>query len=76
MTRRSDLMLEDLLGCRHELTLPVVDDDTWEILYWRCVCGAREHHPEPAVTVTVQQVEPQAFDFTATFEGKADDHER
>jgi hypothetical protein len=41
MTRRSDLMLEDLTGCTHESETPICDEDGSEILYWVCRCGQR-----------------------------------
>lgn len=39
MTRRRDMMLEDLLECGHELTIPISENG--EIISWRCDCGAR-----------------------------------
>lgn len=42
MTRRSDMMLEDLIGCNHEPETPITQDG--EIIYWLCRCG-REHWP-------------------------------
>jgi len=48
VTRRSDLMLEDLIGCTHEPETPVVEDDGSEILYWICRCGRR--CPDPKKT--------------------------
>ena len=39
--RRSEMMLEDLVGCMHEPETPVCDDDGTEILYWICRCGQR-----------------------------------
>jgi hypothetical protein len=44
MTRRRDLMLEDLIGCDHKLELPITEDG--EILYWRCRCGEVQKTPE------------------------------
>lgn len=44
MTRRSDLMLEDLRGCNHEMTIPISENG--EILYWRCTCGERRQSVE------------------------------
>lgn len=41
MTRRSDLMCEDIFGCTHEPETPVIEDDGNEILYWVCRCGRR-----------------------------------
>ena len=47
MTRRSDLMLEDLTGCDHSPAIPVVDD-FGNIDHWLCHCGRRaETKPEP-----------------------------
>lgn len=46
MTRRSDLMLEDLFGCEHEPTIAICDDGGGEILFWRCACGARRVQPK------------------------------
>lgn len=40
MTRRSDLMCEDLFGCDHTPETPVTQDG--EIVMWLCRCG-REH---------------------------------
>lgn len=40
MTRRRDLMCEDIFGCDHALTIPISENGT--ILYWRCVCGAKQ----------------------------------
>ena len=48
MTRRSDLILEDLTGCTHEPETPVCDDAGTEILYWLCRCGRRRREvPAP-----------------------------
>lgn len=40
MTRRRDLMCEDLFGCTHEPETPIVDDDG-VIVEWRCRCGRK-----------------------------------
>lgn len=37
MTRRSDLMCEDIFGCKHEPETAIVENG--EILEWRCRCG-------------------------------------
>ena len=39
MTRRRDLMCEDIFGCTHEPEIPISDDATGEIVSWRCRCG-------------------------------------
>jgi len=39
MTRRSDLMCEDLFGCTHEPEIPVSQDG--EIIHWLCRCGKK-----------------------------------
>ena len=39
MTRRSDLMCEDIFGCDHALETPISHDG--EIVAWACRCGAR-----------------------------------
>ena len=39
MTRRRDLMCEDIFGCAHEPEIAVSDDATGEIVGWRCRCG-------------------------------------
>lgn len=44
MTRRRDLMLEDLTGCNHEPTIPISENG--EVLYWRCTCGQRRTSPK------------------------------
>lgn len=46
MTRNSALRLEDLVGCKHRYPIPIVDDATGEILFWKCPCGA-ELRPPP-----------------------------
>lgn len=50
MTRRRDLMLEDLTGCTHQPETPVCDDAGTEILYWLCRCGKRH---ESGKTITL-----------------------
>lgn len=62
MTRRSDMMLEDLAGCTHEPETPVVEEDGQEILYWLCRCGRR--HEVPAKPNTSHGV----FDAESSFE--------
>lgn len=47
MTRRSDLMLEDLTGCDHRPETPIVDAINGEIVYWLCRCGRRHRVTEP-----------------------------
>ncbi len=52
MTRRSDLMLEDLRGCTHEPEIPILEDDGQEVSYWLCRCGLNRCVPvarEPEV---------------------------
>lgn len=46
MTRRSDMMLEDIFGCDHTPETPITDDGG-EILYWVCRCGRMHPVPEP-----------------------------
>jgi hypothetical protein len=41
MTRRSDLMCEDIFGCTHEPETPIIDEYSMEIEYWMCRCGRR-----------------------------------
>ena len=53
MTRRSDLMLEDLIGCDHEPTLPVTQNG--EVLYWRCTCGAKKWEPPPETKLAQEE---------------------
>lgn len=45
MTRRSDMMLEDIYGCQHTPETPIVDD-SGEILYWLCRCGRKQQVPK------------------------------
>lgn len=49
MTRRSDMMLEDITGCDHEPETPVIEEDGTEIIYWLCRCG-RRHYPKDQPT--------------------------
>lgn len=44
MTRRSDLMCEDLFGCTHEAEVPVSDGE--EIVAWKCRCGMCSYGPD------------------------------
>ena len=39
MTRRSDLMCEDLFGCDHSPEIPISEHG--EIVEWRCRCGRK-----------------------------------
>lgn len=39
MTRRSDLMCEDIWECDHKLETAIVENG--EIIEWRCRCGRR-----------------------------------
>lgn len=43
MTRRSDLMLEDISHGRAECvpSIPIVEEDGSEVIGWACVCGTR-----------------------------------
>jgi len=43
VTRRSDLMLEDIDGCDHTPETPISEDG--EVLYWVCRCGKHQHWP-------------------------------
>lgn len=44
MTRRRDLMLEDLFGCDHTPETAVTDEGH-NIVFWVCRCG-RRHDPQ------------------------------
>lgn len=37
MTRKRDLMCEDILGCDHTPTIPISDHGF--VIEWRCMCG-------------------------------------
>jgi len=39
MTRRSDLMCEDLFECNHSPEIPISENG--EIVEWRCRCGQK-----------------------------------
>ena len=39
MTRYRDRLPPNPLTCAHEHPIPVVDDDTGKILFWKCQCG-------------------------------------
>lgn len=39
MTRNRDLLPPSPLTCTHEHPIPIVDDDTGKILFWKCECG-------------------------------------
>jgi hypothetical protein len=39
MTRNRDLLPPSPLTCTHEHPIPIVDDETNEILFWKCECG-------------------------------------
>ena len=41
MTRRSDLMCEDIFGCDHSASVPLSEDG--ELMAWSCRCGAVKH---------------------------------
>jgi len=43
MTRRSDLMLEDISHDRSKCvpSIPIVEEDGSEVIGWCCVCGAQ-----------------------------------
>ena len=41
MTRRSDLMCEDIFDCDHRPETPIVKGS--EIVSWVCRCGTRKH---------------------------------
>ena len=45
MTRRRDLMCEDIFGCAHEPEIPISDGG--DIVEWRCRCGEKRY-PVPA----------------------------
>ena len=50
MTRRRDLMCEDIFGCTHEAEIPILDDATGDIVSWRCRCG-RDVPPVQETTI-------------------------
>lgn len=39
MTKRSDMMLENIFGCKHEPETPI--SQYGEIIYWLCRCGRK-----------------------------------
>ena len=39
MTHHRDLMPPNPLTCAHEHPIPVVDNETREIIFWKCECG-------------------------------------
>jgi hypothetical protein len=39
MTRRSDLMCEDIFGCDHKPEIPITENGN--IIEWRCRCGRK-----------------------------------
>lgn len=41
MTRRRDLMCEDIFGCTHEPETPVADQ-SGGVAYWVCRCGKKQ----------------------------------
>lgn len=41
MTRRRDLMCEDIFGCTHEPETPVTDGHG-DVSHWVCRCGAKQ----------------------------------
>lgn len=47
MTRRSDMMLEDIFGCDHKPETPISEDG--QVIGWLCRCGRRltAKAPEP-----------------------------
>lgn len=49
MTRRRDLMCEDIFCCTHEPETPVTDG-SGEIAYWVCRCGTKR--------TAVDQIQP------------------
>lgn len=44
MTRRRDLMCEDIFGCDHTPEVPIVEDGA--VVHYVCRCGRK--HPVPA----------------------------
>ncbi len=44
MTRRRDLMCEDIFGCDHKAETPIVENGA--IVYWTCRCGEKRIQPE------------------------------
>ena len=55
MTRRREMMLEDLFGCDHEPELAVSEGG--QILYWRCRCGERTCKPAEQTPPTQRESE-------------------
>lgn len=53
MTRRRDLMCEDIFGCDHKPETPITDSDG-DILYWQRRCG--ERHKVPGARRTPQAI--------------------
>jgi len=58
MTRRRDLMLEDLFECKHEAEIPIVSE-YGEILHWRCHCGRRVADPATPDPATPAEPTPE-----------------
>jgi hypothetical protein len=59
MTRRRDLMCEDIFGCNHRTTIPLSQDG--RVVQWRCVCGERVRsvEPEPGADVSAAGAEEE-----------------
>lgn len=55
MTRRRDLMCEDIFGCDHTPETPVTEEG--EIVYWLCRCG-RKHYQEKQVDGQEEKPKP------------------
>lgn len=53
MTRRRDMMCEDLFGCEHEPETPILDANG-NIDHWRCRCGRRAL-PDPGALAQLPQ---------------------
>jgi hypothetical protein len=50
MTRRRDMMCEDIFGCTHEPETPIIDWDG-SVLHWVCRCGTK--------TTSVEEIRKQ-----------------
>ncbi len=56
MTRRRDLMCEDLFGCDHEPETPISEGG--EIVYWVCRCGTKKTYPEKQADAQEEKPKP------------------
>lgn len=56
MTRRRDLMCEDIFGCTHEPETPILTDDGQDVDHWVCRCGQRAKKPPVALDPVEKKV--------------------